>query len=54
MLKRLKKLEINLGSLEIKRFSDGEIFVEIDESVIVEYPYHEKKLHLEVSNIIID
>ena len=28
-----KKLKINLGSLEIKRFSDGEIFVEIDESV---------------------
>ena len=28
--------------------------IEIDESVIVEYPYHEKKLHLEVSNIIID
>ena len=28
-----KKLKINLGSLKIKRFSDGEIFVEVDESV---------------------
>ena len=28
-----KKLNINLGNLEIRRFSDGEIFVDIDESV---------------------
>jgi len=28
-----KKLKINLGSLKIKRFRDGEIFVEVDESV---------------------
>ena len=28
-----KNLHINLGNLEIRRFSDGEIFVEIDESV---------------------
>ena len=28
-----KKLKISLGKLNIKRFSDGEIFVEVDESV---------------------
>ncbi|MFL2641156.1 MAG: ribose-phosphate pyrophosphokinase [Thermodesulfobacteriota bacterium] len=28
-----KKLKVSLGKLNIKRFSDGEIFVEVDESV---------------------
>ena len=28
--------------------------IEIDESVIVNYPYDKKELHLEVSNILID
>ena len=28
-----KKLKVNLGKLEINRFSDGEIFVEVNESV---------------------
>ena len=28
--------------------------IEIDESVISEYPYDEKKLHLQVSNDLID
>ena len=28
-----KKLKVPLGKLNIRRFSDGEIFVEVDESV---------------------
>ena len=33
---------------------DPGLGIEIDESVISEYPYDEKKLHLQVSNELID